>query len=1032
MRTQLLVFCLAIGFGNLLQSQAPELRFESITVANGLPDNHVRSLYQDRRGFLWIGTQNGLVRYDGRYCQQFLDQRGPDSLSGNVVSAVLEDRAGIIWVGTLGGGITRLDMRKPEGQRATHFAHLPGPVDGLPTTRIHALYQFNDTTVLVGAEGVPLLFLNTQKQAFSCWDGAFPLHPSRALPNYQGNLDWCHAIMPIGGDELWLSFLINRNNPIVQAKTGVFLREGLSNTDDILTFAAIQTAGENLVAGGWTKGLVLRDRVGITPNRLIDLPDEVVSLVPWGKDQVLAGTKNSGLMWVDLKSGKFQNYAYNRFSPTTVISDHITCLFSDRDNALWVGTEQGLSVYRPWSWRFTSTSVFPGNEMDQSQLLGNEIYESEEGTLRICTSKGIFKKMPGNKPFQRLNFEYEGKQIQPYGFFPTPTFGTILGTETGFFAYNEKEETIRPFPLLPILGTPDSFRFPLYDLFQVRSVQEDTFENRPVLVAGALGWGVYTFDFQGHYLIEFLHKTRDKTSLQSNLTRKLIYTPGKPYWVATSGGLFRWELDRANPNNTFTSFFHEPLNPASLPANEVIDGCYDQQGTLWVLTRGVLSRFNGDRFTHFAPSRNFHGPFYDLELLQDGRMALGTQGGVQFFDPATGQFSYVSFARVGFKPGDPVRVKALKNGKIGIFSANTWVEFHPDSMGIQVSPPALYLSGMWANGRFLQEALQVSEVHLRYNEQPIVVRLGAMGLHQADNFQIEYQVKGLDDTWKPLPDKGELTYYQVPSGTFPLLVRWVDASGKTGAPIRLSTWIIKPPFWTTWWFILAVILSVTALVYGLYQFRLSQMIRAQAVRMRIAGDLHDEVGSALSSIAIGSELASHSLSNDPAKAALLLDRMRKTSMQTLEDMGDIIWAIHPRNDPGDSLIAKMKRVVADLLESKGIQVVFESDPKVDDLYLTMEARKNLFLIFKEAVHNIAKHAQCDQVVISMQVRHYHLELDIQDNGKGFSEENNLGHGLESMRRRAQDLGAQLIMDQKSGQGVHLLLKVAIPKVRKQQ
>jgi signal transduction histidine kinase len=196
------------------------------------------------------------------------------------------------------------------------------------------------------------------------------------------------------------------------------------------------------------------------------------------------------------------------------------------------------------------------------------------------------------------------------------------------------------------------------------------------------------------------------------------------------------------------------------------------------------------------------------------------------------------------------------------------------------------------------------------------------------------------------------------------------------------------------------------------------------VRTRIASDLHDDIGSSLSQIAILSEVARTSAGDD-ARLAAPLGRIATLSRESVDAMGDIVWAIDPHRDTPTHLAQRLRRLASDVLSARGIEVLFEmSDPS--QLRLGADVRREVFLIFKEALHNITRHAQATRVQIVLSITRHRLELVLQDDGCGFDVAGAPdGHGLRSMARRAQGLGGTLAVTSADGTGARLVVSVPL-------
>jgi signal transduction histidine kinase len=230
--------------------------------------------------------------------------------------------------------------------------------------------------------------------------------------------------------------------------------------------------------------------------------------------------------------------------------------------------------------------------------------------------------------------------------------------------------------------------------------------------------------------------------------------------------------------------------------------------------------------------------------------------------------------------------------------------------------------------------------------------------------------------------------------------------------------------WQRWWFRAGVVLGLTLLVFLAHRYQVARLLETERVRTRIASDLHDDIGSSLSQIAILSEVARTSAGDD-TRVAAPLGRIATLSRESVDAMGDIVWAIDPHRDTPTHLAQRMRRLANDLLSARGIEVRFEmADPSHP--HLGADVRREVFLIFKEAVHNITRHAQATRVDVALTIAQHRLELVVQDDGCGFDPAHaGDGQGLRNMTRRAQSLGGTLAVTPADGTGARLALTVPL-------
>jgi signal transduction histidine kinase len=260
------------------------------------------------------------------------------------------------------------------------------------------------------------------------------------------------------------------------------------------------------------------------------------------------------------------------------------------------------------------------------------------------------------------------------------------------------------------------------------------------------------------------------------------------------------------------------------------------------------------------------------------------------------------------------------------------------------------------------------------------------------------------------------------------LVKCINGEGIESiinTPLKIH---IQKPYWQQWWFYIICFAALASILFSIYKYRLKQVLKLHKVRSHIANDLHDEVGSTLSGISITSQLLQKMNVGNNSINSDLLQSISTNSQQMLESMSDIIWSINPKNDKLEDILTRMRLFATEILEVKNIEVIFTMPEHVQKLYINIELRKDIYLIYKEAVNNIAKYANATKVTINLSSQNNQLNVQIADNGKGF-EPNNFktlgGNGLTNMRQRAKNLKGEIKFISFLDKGTQVILQVPL-------
>jgi two-component sensor histidine kinase len=339
--------------------------------------------------------------------------------------------------------------------------------------------------------------------------------------------------------------------------------------------------------------------------------------------------------------------------------------------------------------------------------------------------------------------------------------------------------------------------------------------------------------------------------------------------------------------------------------------------------------------------------------------------------------------------------------------------------GIHVLNKPLPFGGQ--DGILSKPAYLTERIQLKYEQNVIGFEFASTDFSAYDNNRFKYQLVGFDKDWIQSGNTKNATYTNLDPGTYTFKVLGSNNDGtwnEKGASVQL---VILPPWYGTWWFRTAFVLAVMMAGYAFYRYRLAQALKLQAIRDRIAGDLHDEVGSNLSNIYIFSNVALQKTKAED-ETAPLLQKITDYTQQSMEAMNDIVWMINTRNDRFENIMVRMRTLAAEFSEASNCKLHLDFDENLNHVKLNMEDRKNFYLIYKEAINNIAKYAGCRSVWIDMKLDQNVVALTIRDNGKGFDAANTTnGNGLFNMNKRAQMLKGRLTVASRIGEGTTLQL-----------
>jgi signal transduction histidine kinase len=301
-----------------------------------------------------------------------------------------------------------------------------------------------------------------------------------------------------------------------------------------------------------------------------------------------------------------------------------------------------------------------------------------------------------------------------------------------------------------------------------------------------------------------------------------------------------------------------------------------------------------------------------------------------------------------------------------------------------------------------------------------------MDYRKKGSIHYRYRMEGFDKEWLYPQQAHEATYTNLDPGTYRFVVQASFENGAWSEDSASVELIVIPPWYRTWWFYSLAAALVSALSYAFYRFRLYQLRRLDKLRNRIAMDLHDEVGSSISTIAIYSKIAHDHLADSNFDKQPLLKKINDFATDIMTSMNDIVWSINTKNDAFEHIISHMRKHATQLLEAKGYELHFSVDEKLLRFSLGMERRREFYLIYKEALNNIAKYAGARHVWISLLAGENKITLRIRDDGRGFdpTQVKSSGNGLANMRQRATSLHGTFSISSSVGSGTEIVVTIA--------
>jgi len=415
----------------------------------------------------------------------------------------------------------------------------------------------------------------------------------------------------------------------------------------------------------------------------------------------------------------------------------------------------------------------------------------------------------------------------------------------------------------------------------------------------------------------------------------------------------------------------------------------DDRGNLWLSTNNGLCRFN----TKTKKVHNYgladglpHTEFNHTSFLkaEDGKLYFGGLNGIVGFDPAT----------LNSTTGEEALLRLISYSK---YVGGT------DSVETVMSPAVQDKIVFGAGDRLFSFSFMSPDYR-----------------HTNQN-RFRYKLEGWDDeAWHSFETGNKLTFNNLLPGSYTLHVQVSVAGGDWSKQEWRVVLEVKAPWYKTAWFFMLSLITVALIFYAFYRYRLAQILRIQQIRNRISADMHDEIGSTLSSITFYSQALL--LQTAEKKQKDVLQKIKENAQQVQEGLSDIVWSVKASLDKIENVFARMHSFGSELLESKGISFHFEQGETLDHAKLDMVKRKNFYLIFKEAVNNAAKYAHCKNIWVQINGEEGRIKMVIKDDGRGFDpQQAKQGNGLSNMQARAVQMKSRLTVASSEGNGTTITL-----------
>ena len=1013
------------------------LKFSHLTTNDGLSQSNVTAILQDRWGFMWFATRDGLNRYDGNAFVVYKhNPSDPGSLSANYLQGLMEDDQGCLWIATLTGGADKFD---PKTERFTRYRHDPSNSNTIGGDSVYSIARDNRGYLWFGTG-------DTGLDRFDPGTGNFTHYRNDSDGLFVGKIT--HVIADGQGD-IW--FVGQRGLFRLNQATGQITRP-VANIKGL----AADYVNEDNVGNLWmlayspTVGLVKYDRHAERFTKYPVGPGAVgvanSNFLTDGQDGVWVPS-SQGLQYFDRRTERFTyRFQHDGSNPDSLNDNAVVSVYQDRGGVLWVGTENGgLNLLNFRQEQFGLYRHRPGDPNSLSPGKVTAIYEEPSGTVwigffprgldRLDRRTGLVTHyLPGPESGRALG---KGSDLNSI-YKDARGYVWLGGWNSNLDRFEERTGQFKHYRHAP--SDPDSL---MSD--NVLSIHGD--RNGQIWV-GQEG-GIGRFDLATDGFANYLPVPDNPASLANNIGT-IYQDSSSALWLGSWGGALSRFDDRAK---TFVIYTPDPHDPHRLNGGGINTILEDRTGTLWLGTWDGLYRHNRQNTTFTRYTENQGLPSSAIQgILEDklGRLWLSTKKGTSRFDPQTETFRNYD-ASDGLQ-GDEFSQGACAQGLDGEMffgGSNGFNAFFPENVRDNPYVPPVVITSFKIFNKpvpigpksVLNKAIALADsLILSYRDSVFSLEFAASSYANSHKNRYRYKLEAFEPGWNEVGSKQRLaTYTNLDAGKYVFRVQGSNSDGvwnEQGVSLKI---LITPPWWNTILFRAICAAVLLAVIWAAYRLRVRQLhhefqmtLEARVgERTRIARDLHDTILQSFHGLLLRFQTVSLLLPARPTEAKEKLDSAIEQAAGAITEGRDAVQGLRAstveRNDLALAISTLGEELENDSSNHRPATFRVAVEGQARDLHPIL--RDEIYKIAAEALRNAFLHAQARQVEVEVRYDDEQFRLRIRDDGKGIDATVLSSHGLEGhyglrgMRERATLIKGKLAVWSEVDGGTEVELRV---------
>ncbi|MBI1267041.1 MAG: hypothetical protein GC193_06360 [Cryomorphaceae bacterium] len=1004
----------ALLVGQINSFSAEPLHFKHLRVSDGLSSNRINAIVQDVDGFIWVGTDEGINRYDGNSFRTFPLFNSISGRSGNIVTKLFIDDQLRLWVCTADAG---LFLYNPK--RLTFESYFLGAE--AQEKSINDIIQHNDGSFLVGFQRHPMLQFTVGGEAIYPSTDAYLFRHNVILHFFKDNNQSILAA-PLGTQ------LVRQTNNQWELAFG-----SVEDNYEVPTINAFVQFGSRSFFGGWNNKVFQYDSETKKLSEVLtvglDVADDETNCLHIQGNELWIGSRRSGLQIYNLITGEIKHFPTLLWDSESISSQQVNCFFKDRNNRVWIGTANGISIYDPSLFQF-DVNFLPNARFEVN---GTEkvlcVYDDED-KLFIGTRKGLYQKMNGAVKKMELSIP----KLAVYDVKRDKYNKLWIGAENTLYSLNENNGE------LSFINTYHSFSkygmsaTTVFDIPSSRftSILNFKLNNDDWLLASVYGYGFVAVNGKtrsGALYIPAVQEGAD--TLYENLIRKIhVDSEGEMWIIGYSLGVMNspkfdshW-MEELSFNKGYKTQFHhyeDWQKNAVFPVVEQIEGlprrlkAYDifefqaQKFYLSTYSDGlfVIAKKNNKWVAEKIPSP--HQSLEGIRADSNGNIWIISGGGFDCYRPQLNIWQRFDY-RDGFPEyGVSGDIYTLKNGDFLACGEGFFITFDPLKLIPNNEIPQVVFTSISVNNHRIDSLLMEIDPVFQFDKNYISFEFSALNYTNPEMNQFKYKLVGADDDWVNSGNRNFATYSDLSPGEYQFMVKGSNNHSVWNEDPTVFRFTIEPPFWQKKSFVTFLAASICLILIAAYNLRIGHLQKKQKEnlsiaiqaqeneRFRLAGELHDDLGTKMSTLKLYLN-SLQEISGQETTAVAINQHAQELLDMSISDLRVILSDLSPTLLQNSGIIAAISRLVSDISKVAEFTIEF-SHPEIEKRF---ENDKELavFRVVQELLNNAMKHAECSNISLKMSYFNAYIEFTYLDDGVGLPPNlNSQGYGIRNIQQR---------------------------------